>query len=353
MNGLGMYQYTNCYGSPQAAADALKAMGCRWVIIKIGNGIADKGRATTSTYPGAQADAVRTLTDAGLEVWGYHYIYGGVRWNQTQGYYYSGASPTAEADFANAWGNGLANAGLKGYVINAEHEFKGLNQAGRAKAFMDALNVRIPVALSTYRYPTVHKEFPWGAFYASGKIAYHMPQVYQDDGAGQAVRQLTRCIDEYNSYAGIPKLPIVPTGRAYTEGVFTQVVAAEVQGFIDECKRREFSGCSFWVLDHYKNKPMVKAAVDAAFTASPWPAPQPPAPPQPDLSLILAQLDALEAAVVNLALEATHARTDAVKALAAADLALMETATTRTALEIAQGRIARLEAWKNAPLVTQ
>ena len=275
--GIGFYQYTNCYGSPQATATALKALGCRWVIIKIGNGTADKGSATTATYPGAQGDAVKALTDAGLEVWGYHYIYGGVRYTEASGHYYSGASPAAEADFANSWANGLAVHGLKGYVINAEHEFKGLDQASRAKAFMDRLDVKIPVALSSYRYPTVHKEFPWGAFYASGKIAYHMPQVYQDDGAGQAVKQLTRCIDEYNSYPAIPKLPIVPTGRAYLEGVYKEVKAAEISGFIEECKRRGFSGCSFWVLDHYKNKPSITPEVNAAFKASPWPAVQPPA----------------------------------------------------------------------------
>ena len=31
MNGIGFYQWKNTYGSPDAAADALLDMGCRWV----------------------------------------------------------------------------------------------------------------------------------------------------------------------------------------------------------------------------------------------------------------------------------------------------------------------------------
>jgi hypothetical protein len=32
MNGIGMYQYTNYAGSPQAAAKHLADIGARWVI---------------------------------------------------------------------------------------------------------------------------------------------------------------------------------------------------------------------------------------------------------------------------------------------------------------------------------
>jgi hypothetical protein len=338
MHGIGMYQYTNYAGSPQAAAKHLAEIGARWVIIKIGNSVSDQG-GTAATYTGAQAAAVKALTDAGLEVWGYHYVYGGVRWSADKGFYASGASPEAEADYANAWVNGLAKHGLRGYVINAEGEYKGLNQAARAKRFMDRLAVTVPVALSTYRFPKLHPEFPWAAFYASDKIRYHMPQVYWGDYAGASVKELERCVTEYDA---IKQLPFVPTGRAYVGEGFTTLPASEVTAFVEECKRRGFSGCSFWSLDRTMTTTVGKNVI-AGIAASPWPAPQPPEPEPPEPPAPVDPLDAIREAIATLqaGAELTRQRQDALEMMSSDALTLAQTATER---------VKRLERWKGAPL---
>jgi hypothetical protein len=365
MNGIGMYQYTNYAGSPQAAAQHLTDIGARWVIIKIGNGTSDAG-ATAATYTGAQAAAVKALAEAGLEVWGYHYVYGGVRWSADKGFYASGASPEQEADYANAWANGLAKSGLRGYVINAEGEYKGLNQAARAKRFMDRLAVTVPVALSTYRFPKLHPEFPWAAFYAGDKIGIHMPQVYWGDYAGASVAELTRCCAEYNA---IKALPMVPTGRAYVGEGFTTLPASEMTAFIEECKRRGFSGCSFWSLDRTMTTTTGKNVI-AGIKASPWPAPKPepkPEPPPPvvdplaeleQLVIGLSQDVALAWADAKLArADAEQARQTAVKADARAVVAQEQAEAARLTIaalaaevQTLRHRLGLYDAWRTRPL---
>jgi hypothetical protein len=370
MNGIGMYQWKNVYTTPEATADALSAMGCRWVAIKIGDGAA----ATWATYPGAQQAAIRAFVERGIQVWGWHYVYGGVaavrNEDGTWRYIASGPSPEQEADFVNDIMGKLASAGMSGYIIDAEQEYKGGGQAARATRFMDRLNVSVPVALSTYRYPTAHREFPWREFYASGKIHYHMPQVYQDDGAGQAVAQLRRCIREYSEYTGIPQLPFVPAGRAYIEGPFKEVRASEITAFINECKQREFSGCFFWSLDQYRNRAGIKPEVDAGIAASPWPAPvAPPPPPEPpppvdpladleQLVIGLSQDVALAWADAKLArAEAEQARQTAVKADARAVVAQEQAEAARLTIaalsaevQTLRHRLGLYDAWRTRPL---
>src|SRR4030042_735313 len=103
--------------------------------------------------------------------------------------------------------------GLAGYVIDAEREFKLPGKATAARTYVRELRSglgSLPIALSSYRYPSYHPEFPWTAFLE--KCDFNMPQVYWEQ-AHNPDEQLQRSVNEITALT--PSLPVVPTGSAY------------------------------------------------------------------------------------------------------------------------------------------
>jgi hypothetical protein len=109
-------------------------------------------------------------------------------------------------------------------------------------------DVKIPMGLSTYRFPTVHDEaidFPdWMEV-----CDFVAPQVYWLK-ASNPREQLIRSIKEWRV---ITDKPIVPTGAAYTEFSWT-ATAAQVLEFLQTAHDSpEIKAANFWVWNHAVN----------------------------------------------------------------------------------------------------
>lgn len=167
-------------------------------------------------------DLVSALRDAGIQVWFWQYIYG---------------NPASEAMAAIERVQRLQPAG---FVVNAEVEYK--NKPAQAEAYMKALRAGVgndlPIALSTYRWPSYHPKFPFKSFLAYCDFA--MPQVYWMQ-AHNPREQLVRTLAEYKQF----NRPVFPTGACFREHGWWPT-AADVSEFIQACKDLSLQGCNFW-----------------------------------------------------------------------------------------------------------
>jgi hypothetical protein len=215
--GWFIWQIPKCEGgSPTAIADQAVAAGCTHVLIKVaertfGFGFDKLGRDLVPSV----AEALRAR---GLQVWGWHYVYGD--------------NPTGEANVAV---QRCMQLKLDGYVIDAEKEYKQPGKAAAARTFMNIVRAGLPntlIALSAYRYPSLHPELPWSAFLA--KCDLNMPQVYWEQSHNPE-QQLARSLTEFSktSLVGVVR-PVAPTGSAYgVPNPAWRATAADVTRFYD------------------------------------------------------------------------------------------------------------------------
>ncbi len=224
ITGKGFYIWiiSRCEGgNPQAIAAKAKEAGLSHVLIKVADGpypynVVNK----VDLVPALAAE----LKAAGIQVWGWQYIYG--------------STPTNEAVTAI---HRVQTLGLDGFVVNAEAEFKKAGRAETAKAYMKILRAGIPdkpVALSSYRYPSYHPEFPFRAFLDRCDLA--MPQVYWMQSTNPA-GQLARTLSEYKPFAK----PVIPTGACFQERGW-RPTAVEVKEFLQAVQDQHLAGCNFW-----------------------------------------------------------------------------------------------------------
>ncbi len=230
LNGKGFFiwQIPDCEGGDaQKIAAEAKAAGLSHVLIKIADGINsynyDWSQHLDLVVPVAQA-----LRTQGIQVWGWHYVYGD--------------RPSDEADIAI---KRIKELDLDGYVIDAETQYKDPGKDAAATTFMTRLRTGIgndiPVALSSYRYPSLHP-IPWNEFLE--KCDYVMPQVYwmlaHNPGA-----QLERTIEEYDSPLILYNRPMIPVGAAFTEWGWAPT-AEDVQEFLATARSFNLSAANFW-----------------------------------------------------------------------------------------------------------
>ncbi len=183
LRGKGYYiwQLQNCEGgSAKAIASKAKQAGLTHVLIKIADGASwayniDRTRDVDLVPP-----VLTALKSAGIQVWGWHYV--------------RGDNPLGEARLG---ANRARSLGLDGYVIDAEREYKGSGKKAAAQRYAQELRRllgNMPIALSSYRYPRIHYEIPYGEFLAVCDFA--MPQVYFEHShdpecpAAQVVRSI-------------------------------------------------------------------------------------------------------------------------------------------------------------------
>jgi hypothetical protein len=224
-------------GTVEAAVQACQEMGLRWVALKIG----DAANTTYQSYADMPA-AVKAFRAAGMKVWGWHYIYGGIWIDKLGVVHVEGASPSQEAAFAKSRVSAL---GLDGYLIDAEREYKVYSQAERAKSFMAGLaGIGVPVGLCSYRFPTLHATFPWKEFLAG--CQFHAPQVYH--GPLRGIIDLERSMLELRA---LKDLPFAPVGRAYIGDGYAEPGPSgeEINGFLGHAELKGCTGASFWALD--------------------------------------------------------------------------------------------------------
>lgn len=224
--GFFIWKINNCeMGDPQLIASEAQEAGLSHILIKIANGIYTYNYDWTQMIdlvpPVAQA-----LKNHGIQVWGWHYVYGD--------------DPINEARIAITR---VSDLGLDGYVIDAESEYKESGKTTAAKQFMSELRSgfgnSIPIALSSYRYPTLHP-IPWSAFLE--KCDYTMPQVYWMEAHNPGA-QLERTVREYENLEYHP--PMIPVGAAFTEWGWAPT-SSEILEFLDTARALNLSAANFW-----------------------------------------------------------------------------------------------------------
>ena len=243
-------------GEPARIAEMAARAGLSHILIKIAHGIYNYNISVDLPA------IIAALRSVGVEPWGWHYVLGD--------------NPVGEADRAI---RRMIELELTGYVINAEKEYK--NRPAAALTFMQRLRSGLPgatVGLSSYRYPSVHPEFPWFQFRSN--IDFDMPQIYWMFATNSA-QQLQRSYDEFISMS--PMLPYLPTGAAFTEHGWVPM-ATEVVQFLDRAVDMGVPAVNFW--EWYNTRAYLPALWDV-ISSYPWPAEEPAPAPEPPVGQAL------------------------------------------------------------------
>lgn len=201
------------------------------VLVKVADG--ERSYNITSGGLDMAAQVVQAMKQVGIQAWGWQYIYG--------------ESPISEARAAI---QRIEELDLEGFVVNAEAEFKVSGKGRDATQYMSELRAAypdLPVALSSYRFPSYHLQFPFEEFLKYCDI--NMPQVYWV-GAHNPDSQLAKCVSEFQGIN--PFRPIIPTGSAYASGAW-QPTGTDIISFLSAAKEIGFTGANFWSWDYCSN----------------------------------------------------------------------------------------------------
>ncbi len=139
-------------------------------------------------------------------------------------------------------------------------EYKQPGKETAARTFMTELRNGLPttpIALCSYRFPSLHMQFPWKAFLE--KCDYNMPQVYWQEAHNPDV-QITRCVNEFKAIA--PYRTITPTGPLYPANGWS-ATAAELVLFMDTCKKLNLPAVNYFTWDYRKTLPTQWNAIAA------------------------------------------------------------------------------------------
>ena len=267
LHGKGFFikDLTECEsGQPASILAAARAAGLEHVLIKIAEGV----RACGINPSGGDiaAPVVQALQSAGIAVWGWHPI--------------QGRSPSAEAAIAI---DRTRSLGLDGYVLEAREEYQQPGMAAHARQFMEALHasLKVPLALSSYRFPNHHPNFPWADFLQLCDL--HMPQIYWE----QAHNSVFQLIESMHQCDALPNArPYFPTGVTYATPGWDPS-SEEVLAFLQAAKALGLPGVNFFSWEGCRALLPELWTTISGFT---WPAPvSAPAPssptPSPDLFL--------------------------------------------------------------------
>ncbi len=257
-------------GDPEAIARVAAAAGLTHVLVKIADG---KYNYNVVNGRDLVPPLVAALRRRGIQVWGWHYVYGN--------------DPVAEADRAVLRSHQL---GLDGYVVNAEGHYKGKYK--QARIFVQRLkaNIRIPVGLSSYRFPRYHPDFPWQEFMPH--MDYVMPQVYWllAHNPGQQLRWSIQELRQYN-----PNAIYVPTGSMYPAYDW-RPTAQDIREFLQTAIDLGLPAANFY--EWYPARTQLRDLWDV-MARFPWPdtppPPEPPTPPTPPKDVVDRLLDAWNA----------------------------------------------------------
>jgi len=232
LKGKGYYiwQVKQCEnGDPDRITDLAREANLSHVLIKIADGAFPYNIDLDNGYDYARP-AIKRLQAHGIQVWGWQYIYGNY--------------PDQEAEI------GVTRAlelGVDGFVVDAELEYQSPSKAPAASRYMNILRSNLgsmPFALSSYRYPSYHADFPWVNFLE--RCDYNMPQVYWEQSHHKAGEQLQRCVNEFRNIR--PFRPIIPTGPTYKQGGWIPY-KEEIIEFMEVAKKLGLSGVNFWYWD--------------------------------------------------------------------------------------------------------
>lgn len=254
--GWFIWQVQRCgNGDPAVIAARAADAGCTHVLLKI----AERTHAFGFDRLGRDlvAPVVEALHARQITAWGWHYVYGD--------------DPAAEAKAAL---QRVPQLKLDGYVIDAEAEYKHPGKAVSARVFMTHLRQglpSLPIALSSYRFPSFHQQLPWGVFLE--RCDYVMPQVYWE-GAHNPAQQLERCVTEFGNVKLVGAVrPVIPTGSAYGTGPW-QATPADIRQFLQRARTLQLPAANLYSWD-FVEQPGQRELWEAAAAVD-WPPPQPP-----------------------------------------------------------------------------
>lgn len=227
--GFWIWKIPNCEGGdPAAIANMAQASSLTHVFIKI----ADENRIY-NLDPTTGVDLIPPVAAAlraiGIQVWGWHYVYGD--------------DPQGEARTAIQRTNQL---GMDGYIIDAEVEYQSPGKDVAATTFMTLLRIglpTLPIALSSFRFPSYHGTFPWSEFLE--KCDFNFPQVYWEK-AHNAGSQLTSCVHEFQGI--VPFRPIIPVGPTYKNGGWAPTVS-DITEFLNTTRTLNLPAANFFSWD--------------------------------------------------------------------------------------------------------
>lgn len=224
--GIFTWKIPTCEsGNAGAMATMAKSAGMTHVLVKVADG--------PSVYNGnwnnpvdLNPPVIQSLRSQGLRVWGWHYVYGD--------------QPLEEARIAI---QRVRQFNLDGYVIDAEKQYETSTKRPAAQRFMEEVRSALPglpIALSSFRYPSMHSQLPWKEFL--DKCDFAMPQVYWMNAHNPGI-QLTKTVREYNMLN--PQRAVIPTGAAFREFGWKPSVG-EVIEFLQTAKGLNLTGVNFW-----------------------------------------------------------------------------------------------------------
>jgi hypothetical protein len=258
LEGKGFFTYLlpQCEnGDPAAILKMAQSVGLSHVLVKVADG--PRAFGIDSAGNDFTASVVDELRNAGIAVWGWHYVYGN--------------DPAGEAKIAVLRTQAL---GLDGYVVDAEQEYKQPGKNKAARQFMSTIRsaLDLPLILNSFRFPEYHPEFPWAAFLEF--CDYHMPQVYweQAHNAGGQLRESKRQCD------ALPNARLyLATGAAYGTADRWSATPNDVTDFLNTAKALGIPAVNFFSWDYCRaNLPATwKAIADFAWTVAPQTIPGP------------------------------------------------------------------------------
>ena len=161
MSGLGVWiwELERCEGgNPQKIVDRAIASSVGHVVLKVADGVKSPLQGNLQSV---YKQLVTLLRENDVQVWGWHY--------------FKGIEVLSEAKLALEI---IAMLDLNGYIMEVGAEFKKVDDA-TVKQLFEALkrdNTALRLGLSTYHYPTYHRDMPWQALLEG--VNFVMPQVY-------------------------------------------------------------------------------------------------------------------------------------------------------------------------------
>jgi hypothetical protein len=249
--GFWIWKIPNCEGGdPAAIANMAQASNLSHVFIKI----ADENRnynVNTTTGVDLIPPVAAALRAKGFQVWGWHYVYGD--------------DPQGEAQTAI---QRTTQLGLDGYIIDAEVEYMAAGKHAAATTFMNQLRSglpTLPIALSSFRFPSYQGTFPWAEFLE--KCDFNFPQVYWEQ-AHNAGSQLTSSVHEFQAL--VPFRPIIPVGPTYKNGGWAPTVS-DITDFLNTARSLNLPAANFFSWDECRRdlNPLWNTIRDYSWTVAP------------------------------------------------------------------------------------
>jgi hypothetical protein len=260
-------------GDPTAQVEQAVALGLQSVCIKVNDGRQERWEGSRNNQNAdLLPNAVPALQDAGIEVTGWGWTYGGFGNVRLRLFRPSATIARAEGELA---GRLCLRYGMKDYLIDAEVQYNRSGMAPSAIAFCEGLRATAPglnQLLCSYRFPrTAQPAFPVEAFapFQNGWA----PQVYflGDNRADGGAIQLQR--SKENHYDVIQRLPYVGVAPTYVAAGPWTATKLQLTNFFQHAVEIGCAGVSVWDL------PAANAGQLEAVKEFVWPGIEPPEPP--------------------------------------------------------------------------